>query len=679
VSFKILEYPDWSSPAQAAPQPYGPLRRLVDSLRWPVKRWIGHDSSVGFGMRLFLALAVTLAAIGVVAYLEIDHRLQRLQIHNYAALQRADADGFQDAAAGSAHPAESVHQIDQLLNGVEGRPGVLEAVLIDQRQIVRAAGSDRLNGTRDPDPRILAALRHGTSYAGHQSDPRENRGDLEVVTPVSLPSGRYAYAVTYDQEVYAAQLNEVLGVLVWVGTLALVGGAGVFYLTGGRALLRSHRIALRRATRDGLTDLPNQRAFQDELPRAAASATRYGNPLALAVLDVDDFKLVNDRRGHPQGDAVLLRIAAILSQGRPADRAYRTGGDEFALVLPHADGDGAGALARRLSRRCRDAGVQVSIGVSTLRPGQAADALRAEADSALYEAKRQGGDRIAYFEDIRDQVRLTTPDRRDAVHRLIEEGRLTTVFQPIWDLESGMLLGVEALTRPDPSYGLSGPAEAFDVAEQIGRVHQLDVLCAQNALRTAPRLPAGALLFINLAPQTLDLDAAGNDWLREAVQRAALIPARVVVEVTERFGGRTAAVVKCLRRLREHGFQVALDDVGTGNSGLEMLSQIGADFVKLDQSIVAAAVTEPGARAVLMAMATFARQTGAYVIAEGIADQDTLEFLRDIEEPDLRSDTVIQGGQGYELGRPAIALPPEPPSALGEKFREGLSAAVGDL
>jgi EAL domain-containing protein (putative c-di-GMP-specific phosphodiesterase class I) len=138
--------------------------------------------------------------------------------------------------------------------------------------------------------------------------------------------------------------------------------------------------------------------------------------------------------------------------------------------------------------------------------------------------------------------------------------------------------------------------------------------------------------------------------------------------VTERFGGRTAAVVKCLRRLREHGFQVALDDVGTGNSGLEMLSQIGADFVKLDQSIVATAATEPGARAVLMAMATFARQTGAYVIAEGIQDQDTLMFLREIEEPDPRSETVIQGGQGYELGRPSVAIPPEAPSVLGEKL-----------
>jgi EAL domain-containing protein (putative c-di-GMP-specific phosphodiesterase class I) len=317
----------------------------------------------------------------------------------------------------------------------------------------------------------------------------------------------------------------------------------------------------------------------------------------------------------------------------------------------------------------REAGIEVSIGVSTLRAGQtAADLLQAESDAALYEAKRQGGDRVACFEDIPGEVLVATSHLREAVHRLIEEERLTTVFQPIWNLDEARMLGVEALTRPDPSYRLSGPAEAFDVAEQIGRVHQLDVLCVHSALRVAEQLPSDVLLFVNLAPQTLDLDAEGDDWLRQAVERAGLAPEQVVVEVTERFGGRTTAVVKCLRRLREQGFQIALDDVGTGNSGLEMLSQIGVDFVKIDRSIVVGAETEPSARAVLMAMATFAHQTGAYVIAEGIEDEETLEFLRDIDERDLRSDTVIQGGQGYGLGRPSTTIPSESPSALRERL-----------
>ena len=232
---------------------------------------------------------------------------------------------------------------------------------------------------------------------------------------------------------------------------------------------------------------------------------------------------------------------------------------------------------------------------------------------------------------------------------------------------------MEALTRPDPSYGLSGPAEAFDIAEQIGKVHELDVFCVNSALRAIPDLQPGVLLFVNLAPQTLDLDAEGNDWLGDAVHQAGLTPQRVVIEVTERFGGRTAAVIKCLTRLREQGSQTALDDVGTGNSGLEMLRSVGAEFVKLDRSIVTGAPSEPAARAVLMAMATFARQTGAFVIAEGIEDQDTLQFLRNIDTSDLLADTIIQGGQGYGLGRPSPNITPQQPSALQHATLQGAS------
>jgi EAL domain-containing protein (putative c-di-GMP-specific phosphodiesterase class I) len=158
------------------------------------------------------------------------------------------------------------------------------------------------------------------------------------------------------------------------------------------------------------------------------------------------------------------------------------------------------------------------------------------------------------------------------------------------------LIGLEALSRPDPCYGLSGPAEAFDVAEQTGHVHDLDVMCVMHALKQAACLPDDPTIFINLSPQTLDLDAKGNDWFSEAVTASGLSRERVVVEVTERFGGRTASVVKALESMRQMGFRIALDDVGTGNAGLEMLRRVGADFVKIDGGIVRAAAAEPNAR-----------------------------------------------------------------------------------
>ena len=179
----------------------------------------------------------------------------------------------------------------------------------------------------------------------------------------------------------------------------------------------------------------------------------------------------------------------------------------------------------------------------------------------------------------------------------------------------------------------------------------------RSAVRAARDLPADALLFLNIAPQTLDLDC-DEDRLLRAVLDAGLEPGRVVVEVTERFGGRTAPVLKSLRRLRDQGFQLALDDVGTGNSGLEMLREVGAEFVKLDRRIVAGAPVHANARAVLMAMATFARQTGAFVIAEGIEDAGLLDYVRTIDDTLPReSATMIQGGQGYGLGRPAPTVP----------------------
>jgi EAL domain-containing protein (putative c-di-GMP-specific phosphodiesterase class I) len=249
------------------------------------------------------------------------------------------------------------------------------------------------------------------------------------------------------------------------------------------------------------------------------------------------------------------------------------------------------------------------------------------------------------------------------VRRLIEEAGVTCVFQPIWDLGSHRLLGVEALMRPNPEYGLSGPAEAFDLAEQIGRGHELDVLAANQALKVAPDLPDDALLFINLSPVTLELDANGDTWFSEAVLLAGLAPSRVVIEVTERIPGRTQSVITCLHQLRAQGFMLALDDVGTGNSGLEMLNNMTADFVKIDRSIVAAAPTDPSARAVLMAMATYSHQTGSYVIAEGIEDQECLDYLRHVGDYDVSPDRIIQGGQGYGLGRPGplvAGAPPEP-------------------
>jgi diguanylate cyclase (GGDEF)-like protein len=356
-----------------------------------LRRQAGHDdSAIAFGIRLFATVALTFALIGVSGYLLLERNLAHSQIGDYASSQRADAKAFENQGARATSTADGIADIQRLLEGVEERPGTRTVLLIDREHVIRAAGNPALVGKTYADPRIDAALEYGVSYAGNESDLTEDTHDFEFVVPLNLPSGRYAYDVAYDHNYYNAQLNEMRRILALIGLVALLGGGAIFYLLGGRRLMRDHRMVLQRATRDGLTDLSNQRAFQDEFPEAVAAAARYQDRFALALLDIDDFKLINDRHGHPHGDAILKRLAAVLRGARPGDRPYRMGGDEFALSLTHTDADGALTVARRLSRELTDAGIEVSVGVSALRPGQQADTLRAEADAALYESKRQG-------------------------------------------------------------------------------------------------------------------------------------------------------------------------------------------------------------------------------------------------------------------------------------------------
>jgi diguanylate cyclase (GGDEF)-like protein len=641
------------APARVPARPQRPRR----GLRARLTSLSARSSTFAFSVRLCLAIAATFALLGTTGYVMLGDQLQRHLVDTYAAEHRADARSFADAELRARDSFAAHRQIGTLLAAVAQRPGVSEALLIGPGNVVEAAGNPTAVGRRDADSRIDAALRRGRSHVGREADPERDRRDFELVVPVELADGRHAFEVTRDHELLDTQLRDVRRTAILLVIVGMIGAAIVFYLVGGRALVRSHRIALRRASRDGLTDLPNHRAFQEDLDRELQSAMRHGDRLSVASIDLDDFKFLNDRHGHAHGDALLRRAAAILRELRAGDRAYRIGGDEFAILLTRTGAEGARVVARRVGAALRDAGIAASVGASVLRPGHEADTLLAEADAALYEAKRHGGATIVHFDDIRDRVAVTRPEEVRALYRLLDDGDVTTAFQPIWNLGPGSLLGVEALTRPPAESGLADPARAFDVAEQVGRVRDLDTLCVRSALRSAADLPPGALLFLNIAPQTLDLDAE-DDWLLRAVTDAGLEPGRVVVEVTERFGGRIASVLKSLRRLRAQGFQLALDDVGTGNAGLEMLREVGAEFVKLDRSIVVAAPEEANARAVLMAMATFARQTGAYVIAEGIEDSALLDYVRTIEQriPHHMA-TMIQGGQGYGLGRPSPDVP----------------------
>jgi diguanylate cyclase (GGDEF)-like protein len=611
---------------------------------------------LSFGLRLGLALAgsmlIAVVGIGVVSSRLIADGL----IDQGARSQRADARSIEAAFSEAGSGERAIEEAAEVVGGLANRPDVLEVFLVNAHGTVVASHDPRLFGTREPNPHFGAALREGRSYAGRESESGE-ASEFEFVTPLRLGRERYALEIDQDGRAMDDQIATLRQSTLLVSGAGLLLGLALFYGLGGRSLLRRHGAVVRRATRDPLTDLGNHRLFQDELARAVSFAARRNEPLALALLDLDDFKLINDRDGHPKGDEALVDIARVLETGRREDRAFRIGGDEFALLMASTDGEGARIALDHRRATAREGGMAATFtgGIAVLTPDGDTDpaVLWEQADAALYEGKRTGGDQVVLFDDVAELLSVVTPAKVRALHSLLDEPRLEIAFQPIWQLSDDRMLGLEALARPWEGYGFAGPAEAFAVAEKVGRGPELDALCRAAALARADELPADTLLFLNLSPQTLERDSLSGDRLVRAVRDAGLEPERVVLEITERAQARLEQVVAEAARLRGLGFRIALDDVGVGNSGLEMLRRLDLDFVKVDRSIIAGAVEDVNVQAVLVAIVAYAHRAGAFVIAEGIESPEMLHFVRNADELDIMRNLSIEGGQGFLLGRPS--------------------------
>ena len=415
---------------------------------------------------------------------------------------------------------------------------------------------------------------------------------------------------------------------------------------------------------DNLTGLGNHRAFQEELDAQLARIERYGGVVSLAILDIDDFKSINDRNGHLQGDRVLAAMGALLAEVRKSDRTFRIGGDEFAIVLPDAKTGNASVLMERIREAApsRLFGATLSIGIATTTDPAHADAitLRAQADAALYAGKQGGRNTVLTYADAERGELVLSPEKAQALRALIHDGHVDVVFQPIWDSYKGRPFAFEALARPPARFGFSGPQEAFEIAERLGRAPALDAVCLRAILARASELPSHALLFINIVPETLDRDLLSGNTLVDAVTEAGIPPSRVVIELTERAMPRLDIIVREARRLQSLGFRLALDDTGAGNAGLEILRQLAVDFVKIDRAVVIEAMTDTTARAIVASIVAIAHAMGAYVIAEGIETLDVLDFVRGDVMLRWHPDSGIRGVQGYLLGRPEHAPWVEP-------------------
>jgi diguanylate cyclase (GGDEF)-like protein/PAS domain S-box-containing protein len=411
------------------------------------------------------------------------------------------------------------------------------------------------------------------------------------------------------------------------------------------------------ADHDPLTGLLNRRRFEEELGRHLAQIARYGAEGAVLLLDVDDFKQINDSWGHDVGDGVLVAVASALrGHLRRSDLLARLGGDEFAVLLPKADQAQAATTARLLAEVVgrasspRDGpvrGVTISVGVAMLEdPGDGLDStVVSDADQAMYEAKQAGGDGYALF-------RESKPERQDRARHLSWAGRVQAALrddafallgQPIINLRTGAVRGYELLLRMVDSDGsLIEPAQFLRAAERHAVIEELDRWVAARAIELLRQHPE-TTMFANISGKSMASRSLLED-LKRGLGEASADPRRLILEVNE-----TAVIANFhhaepfIMRLRDLGCRFAVDDFGAGFGSFYYLKHLAFDYLKIDGEFVAHLTSDAVDRLIVEAVVGVARALGTETIAEFVAADTTRRELLDLG---------VDHAQGYHIGVP---------------------------
>jgi diguanylate cyclase (GGDEF)-like protein/PAS domain S-box-containing protein len=456
-------------------------------------------------------------------------------------------------------------------------------------------------------------------------------------------------------------------------------GRALYFVASERDVTEEHKLAAQlshQALHDPLTGLANRTLLEDRLAQAFQRVVRQGGLGAILLIDLDDFKQVNDSHGHLAGDALLEAVARRL-QGvcRGSDTLARFGGDEFIYL---AEGLATREEVDVIAKRFRDAlahpfvlegkpcAQRVSIGVSVFdgtgaSPG---DALR-DADLALYEAKSRGKSRYVVFTDsLREEVATyhsLARDLRDAM----DAGDLELRFQPVVELASSAVVGFETLLRWEhPTRGSIPPSQFISIADESDCVVALSAYTLYGALEAAQAWPTRPgsefpMVGVNMTARQF-LDEGFVRLVDEALASFDLDAARLTIEVSEEASMRDAAgAAATVEALRRRGVNVALDDFGTGVSSLVRLKEMVPDYVKVDVSIVREVSTNPAAATMLKTILDYAQRLDQKVLVEGVEDE---RALRRVMEMGARY------GQGFHF---APALDAEVALAVA---RDGLGA-----
>jgi diguanylate cyclase (GGDEF)-like protein len=540
----------------------------------------------------------------------------------------------------------------------------------NRRATVVYASEHRIIGRRYPaSDELQEALDGETASEVSELEKAENTGDrrfgqlLEVYTPLRFgterrPAGAFELYLPY-QPIASAIAHDTKRLY-----LVLAGGLMLLYLALFRIVARASRRLRRQAAEnqhlalhDPLTDLPNRSLFHDRAGQAVLAARREGGRAALMILDLDRFKEVNDTLGHHNGDLLLKEIGARLRQVlRESDSVARLGGDEFGLLLPTiSEASAAVDVAEKVRATLREPltleGVRLDLGASVgiaLYPEHGADVetLLQRADVAMYVAKGDHTGCEVYSPD-RDEY---SPSRLALVadlRRAIDEDELVLHYQPKAEVQSGRVVGVEALVRwQHPERGLLGPLEFVPLAERTGLIKDLTLYVLDAALAQLRVWQDGGVVpgvSVNLSARDL-LDRELPDTIARLLASHGVDAERLELEITESVilaDPMRARLI--LNRLNEMGIQLAIDDFGSGYSSLGYLKRLPVRVIKIDRSFVMNMEKDENDAVIVRSTIDLGRNLGLKVVAEGVESKEVWSDL-------ARLDCDL--AQGYYLGRP---------------------------
>lgn len=446
----------------------------------------------------------------------------------------------------------------------------------------------------------------------------------------------------------------LIAFLVVVYGSVLLRGVFVNSFSFARRVMRQLE-AERTVRLDPLTHLPNRVAFNETLEAALKRLALSGEEFAVLLLDLDRFKEVNDKFGHPAGDEFLVQVASRLRRcTRAAEHVARIGGDEFALVMANlARPEDALEIAERFvaafTEPFRIEGRQIvgatSVGIVLApRDGTTALDVMKNADAALYRAKKAGPGTIRFFETSDDRVSRDRKALQSDLEGAIARNELFLVFQPFLDLDQSRITGFEALLRwQHPERGLVPPSEFIPIAEETGLIHEIGEWVVRRACATVAEWPDDIRVAVNFSAAQFH-NAGILQIIVQALAEAKIAPHRLEIEITESMLlSKYGSAEPVLNALLQLGVTVALDDFGTGFSSLTYLRKLPFSRIKIDQSFIRDMLVQPDCAAIVKSVISLARDLRIAVVAEGVETADQLDYLRQISCDEV---------QGYLISRP---------------------------